>query len=92
MTFVCTTVSGVFFILAPEEPSLNFGGGAYYSLAIGIVLFLLALCTLFFGIFGCTSVARDSKHRLLLVSNLCSDEIIAVRVHFSYSIHCLDLY
>ena len=62
-----TTVAGIILILAPEEPSLSLGGGALYSLCIGIVLLVLAGFVLIAGVCGCICVGRDSTVGLCCV-------------------------
>ena len=62
-----TTVAGILLILAPEEPSLSLGGGALYSLWIGIVLLVLAGFVLIAGVCGCICVGKDSTVGLCCV-------------------------
>ena len=66
-TFAATAVSGLFLILAPEEPSLSLGGGDLYALVPGIVLLVVAIVTIPLGVFGCLSVRYDSSKRLIIV-------------------------
>lgn len=66
-----TTAAGLILIISPEEPSLELGGGSYYSLYSGIALLTLSVITLLLSVGGCICVNRDSKYGLCLVSH-CS--------------------
>ena len=58
LTFLATAASGLLLIFAPEEPSLQVGGGEQYALVPGVCLLVAAACTMLVTIVGFVGVYR----------------------------------
>ena len=70
LTVVASVSAGILLIVAPEEPSLQLGGGHDYALVPGMFLIGVAVCTMLAAVMGLCAVTKDSSCGLLAVSLL----------------------